>query len=72
VLERGDRVPVSHQQRRVDEHLEAAVDRGRVDDGVIAGDDPGRLQRPDPAQARRRAEAHALGQVGVREPPVRL
>lgn len=49
----------------VDEHLQAAPERGRVRHGPIPGDDARLLQPPDTAQARGRCEADPFGQFDV-------
>ena len=43
-----------------------------IDVGVVAADHAGLLERAHAAQARGRREPHALGELDVREPPVRL
>src|SRR5262245_13296520 len=52
------------------DHLE--VERLLVEQGEIAGDDAGLLQRARPAKARRRRDAHLAGQLDVGDAPVGL
>ena len=48
------------------------TDLGRVEPGDIAIDDPGFLEQPDTAQARRRRQPHLLCQLDIRNAPVAL
>src|SRR4051794_12462842 len=53
-----------------DERGDVQPDRGGVDDGAVAGDDPGRLQLADPFVHRRRGQPHLPRELGVRGPAV--
>ena len=52
--------------------LEPEVDGSRVDVGVIAADDAAALEDANAAQAWRRREPYPLGELDVRQAPVRL
>ncbi len=56
----------------MDENLEAAIDRGRIDDRAVAGDDAGLFEPADPAQAWGRAEADPVREFGVGETALSL
>jgi hypothetical protein len=56
----------------VDKHLEAEIDRSRIDDRAIPGDHTGFLEPANPAQARRRAQPYPVRELDVGETPLRL
>jgi hypothetical protein len=66
------RQPVLHLHGDVDEHLEAAVNGGGIDDGLVAGDDPRCFEPSNAAQAGGGTQPDAFGELDVRETPVRL
>jgi hypothetical protein len=55
-----------------DEHRQAKAGPGPADLGAVAGDDPVRLQRLDPAQAGRRGQTHRVREVDIGDPAVPL
>lgn len=67
-FELGHRGGVLAIHRDVDEHLEAATDRGRVDDCSVAADRSRLLQRPEAAVTLRHAQVHVLGEGCDRQP----
>ncbi len=69
-LHRGRAILDLH--RHVDEHLEAAINRGRIDDGAVADDHPRFFEIAHAAQAGRRAETDPLRQLVVRQPAFKL
>ena len=54
------------------ERLQAQAQPLRIDFGAVAGDHPVALQPLHPAQAGRRRQVHALGQLGVGQAAVAL
>ncbi len=58
--------------RDADQGHQAQAQFPGVQHGPVAGDDAGFFQRPHPAQAGRRRQADALGQVLIADAPVRL
>lgn len=71
-LERLDDRPAEGADLEVDERLDMAVQGGRVDRGVIAGDDPAGAQRADAFEAGRRGDAEGAGEVAVGLPRIAL
>jgi hypothetical protein len=66
------RRPVAHLHRHVDENLEAAIDRGRIDDGPVPDDDARVFQPAHPPQARRGAEPNPVRELDVGETAILL
>jgi len=58
--------------RDADEGLETEADRGRVQDGAVAGDDAVALELAQPPVTGRRSEPHPVGQLCHRQAAVLL
>jgi hypothetical protein len=71
-LEGGHGGGVAALQRDADDGLEAEADRGRVNDGAVAGDDAGPLELAQPPVAGRGGELHSVGQLRHRQASVLL
>jgi hypothetical protein len=71
-LERLDDRPAEGADLEVDKRLDVTVQGGRVDSGVVAGDDPAGAQCADTFQAGRRSDAEGAGEVAVGLPRIAL
>ncbi|MPN09406.1 hypothetical protein SDC9_156696 [bioreactor metagenome] len=58
--------------RDADQRHQAQPQLLRVELGAVTGDDAGLFQCPHPAQAGRRREADAVGEILVADPPILL
>ena len=60
------------RQAHLGEDIDAPAERRRVHVSIIAAQPAGPLQRPHPAQTRRRRQADAAGQVNVGQAAITL
>jgi hypothetical protein len=71
-LERLDDRSAEGADLEVDERLDVAVEGGRIDGGVVAGDDSAGAQGANAFQAGRRGDAERAGEVTVGLPRIAL
>jgi hypothetical protein len=67
--DRGRVLPI---HRHLDQDLEPEADGGRIDHGSVAADRAGTFQLAQPSVAGGHAQPDPLGQLGHRQPPLRL